>query len=146
MRLWSLHPKYLDPQGLVALWRESLLAQKVLSGATRGYKNHPQLNRFRETSDPLASLGYYLSAVAEEATRRGYKFDATKILKKSSRVAKIPVTRGQLQFEGQHLFKKLKARNPQRLKALLKIKRIQPHPSFRPTPGKIHDWERSIAP
>jgi hypothetical protein len=36
MRLWTLHPKYLDARGLVALWREALLAQKVLRGATRG--------------------------------------------------------------------------------------------------------------
>jgi hypothetical protein len=43
MRLWSLHPQYLDPQGLVALWREALLAQAVLRGKTRGYKHHPQL-------------------------------------------------------------------------------------------------------
>ena len=27
MRLWSLHPKHLDPQGLVARWREGLLAR-----------------------------------------------------------------------------------------------------------------------
>jgi len=30
MRLWTIHPKYLDRQGLLALWREALLAQKVL--------------------------------------------------------------------------------------------------------------------
>lgn len=38
MRLWTLHPKYLDPKGLVALWRETLLAQRVLAGRTRGYR------------------------------------------------------------------------------------------------------------
>lgn len=43
MRLWSLHPQYLDAKGLVALWREGLLAQAVLAGQTRGYKRHPQL-------------------------------------------------------------------------------------------------------
>ena len=41
MRLWTLHPQYLDPRGLVALWREALLAQKVLLGRTRGYRAHP---------------------------------------------------------------------------------------------------------
>ncbi len=34
MRLWTLHPKYLDPRGLVALWREALFAQAVLRGWT----------------------------------------------------------------------------------------------------------------
>ncbi len=48
MRLWSLHPKYLDRQGLLAVWREGLLAQKVLQGKTKGYKNHPQLKRFQQ--------------------------------------------------------------------------------------------------
>jgi hypothetical protein len=32
MRLWSLHPEYLDANGLVALWREALLAQAFLQG------------------------------------------------------------------------------------------------------------------
>ena len=36
MRLWSLHPRYLDAKGLVALWREGLLAQAVLKGQTKG--------------------------------------------------------------------------------------------------------------
>ncbi|WP_368086417.1 pyrimidine dimer DNA glycosylase/endonuclease V [Nitrosomonas sp. Nm34] len=26
MRLWSIHPKYLDAKGLLALWREGLQA------------------------------------------------------------------------------------------------------------------------
>jgi len=47
VRIWSLHPKYLDRQGLTACWREALLAQAVLNGATRGYTRHPQLVRFR---------------------------------------------------------------------------------------------------
>jgi hypothetical protein len=37
MRLWTLHPRYLDSQGLVALWREGLLAQAVLRNRTRGF-------------------------------------------------------------------------------------------------------------
>ena len=37
MRLWTIHPRYLDSRGLVALWRESLLARAVLRSQTRGY-------------------------------------------------------------------------------------------------------------
>ncbi len=40
MRLWSLHPKYLDVKGLVRAWREGLLARKALGGETKGYRNH----------------------------------------------------------------------------------------------------------
>ena len=27
MRIWTLHPEYLDGRGLTALWRETLLAR-----------------------------------------------------------------------------------------------------------------------
>ncbi|MFZ2406304.1 MAG: pyrimidine dimer DNA glycosylase/endonuclease V [Methylobacter sp.] len=46
--------------GLLALWREALLAQKVLRGESRGYRHHPQLARFRELVDPrLSKLAHY---------------------------------------------------------------------------------------
>ena len=79
MRLWSLHPKYLDPQGLVALWREALLARAVLQGKTKGYKHHPQLRRFQESPSPRRYIAAYLKEVHAEATRRGYRFDGKKI-------------------------------------------------------------------
>jgi hypothetical protein len=67
VRLWSLHPRYLDAAGLTAAWREALLAQKVLAGATRGYRRHPQLERFRPGS-ALAAGG---SAAAVGVPPRG---------------------------------------------------------------------------
>lgn len=79
MRLWSLHPKYLDPQGLVALWREALLAKAVIRGETRGYTHHPQLQRFTEHPHPRLAINAYLAAVHVEATQRGYRFDRSKI-------------------------------------------------------------------
>ena len=78
MRVWSLHPRYLDPVGLVALWRETLLARKVLLGQTRGYRHHPQLRRFQAQADPVAAIDAYLQAVHGEALARGYRFDAGK--------------------------------------------------------------------
>src|SRR5690349_14781927 len=105
MRLWTLHPRYLDPKGLVAAWREALLAQKVLCGATKGYHNHPQLLRFRATVDPGSAISTFLHGLAAEATRRGYKFNATKIAKPNNR-RKIPETRGQLVYEWKHLKRK----------------------------------------
>src|SRR4051812_6530953 len=107
MRLWSIHPKFLDCKGLVALWREGLLAQKVLAGKTKGYKNHPQLIRFREQSNPLSSIGTYLQSVAFEADKRGYRFDHSKILKTSKKISKIPVSKGQMKYESEHLERKL---------------------------------------
>lgn len=143
MRLWSLHPSLLDAQGLVALWREGLLAQKVLLGQTKGYRFHPQLDRFRSTKNPVAAIGAYLRAVADEAEARGYRFDASKIAKPRRRIASIPVTRGQLEFERQHLQRKLRARDPSRLR-LLQSAALQPHPLLRVIPGAIEPWEKPV--
>jgi pyrimidine dimer DNA glycosylase len=141
MRLWTLHPKYLDPRGLVALWREALLAQKVLRGATRGYKHHPQLFRFAGTKDPPAALAAYLKAVHREAVRRGYKFDASKIGRPHFR-GRLPETRGQLLYEWRHLKRKLKRRDPRRLPELAAVRMPAPHPLFRIVPGVIRPWEK----
>jgi hypothetical protein len=114
MRLWTLHPKYLDARGLVALWREALLAQPILRGATRGYKHHPQLQHFSESAHPPAALAAYLAAVHEEAVRRGYRFDASKIGARRIR-GKMTETRGQLLFEWRHLKRKLKRRDMKKI-------------------------------
>jgi hypothetical protein len=140
MRLWTLHPKYLDARGLVALWREALLAQKVLRGATRGYKHHPQLLRFAGQPDPSAALAAYLKAVHDEAVARDYKFDARKIGRRKSR-GKIKETRGQLIYEWRHLKRKLKRRDPERLRGLGAAKIPAPHPLFKIVSGKVRDWE-----
>lgn len=142
MRLWSLHPLYLDSQGLVALWREGLLAQKVLDGKTKGYKNHPQLIRFKEHVDPMAAIAVYLKEVYTEASRRAFRFDLNKIPIVKKRLSPIMVTKGQLDFETQHLFKKLQKRAPHQYKTVCQIDRLQPHPLFNITSGKIAAWEK----
>ena len=111
MRLWSLHPRYLDAKGLLAAWREALLAQKVLEGKTRGYRNHPQLSRFRVCSDPLLMIGLFLSEIADEASRRGYSFDRTKIVRCGLPSPPIPVTDGQARYELELLRSKLERRD-----------------------------------
>lgn len=142
MRLWSIHPKYLDRQGLLAGWREGLLAQKVLAGKTKGYKNHPQLIRFRALRDPMLGIGSYLYHIAQEATQREYEFDFSKIIKKTeSKRPLLAVTRGQLKFESIHLLKKVKKRNPHLYPDLVKNKSFQPHPIFKVIAGDIEDWE-----
>jgi len=142
MRLWSIHPKYLDPKGLVALWREALLAQKVLAGQTRGYTHHPQLIRFKENPHPEKIIALYLNAVCDEADQRGYQFDRKKINSRPRIGTQLTVTRGQIQFENDHLFRKLENRHPEFYEKLSKVKRIQPHPLFRIIPGERAFWER----
>ena len=140
MRIWSLHPQYLDSKGLVALWRESLLAQKVLQGQTQGYTNHPQLIRFKQEDEPLAFVGSYLEEVYEEASRRGYRFNEKKIVAKRTS-CKIFVTSGQLEYEWRHLTLKLKKRAPSIHKKHLLVKNIQCHPLFELKRGDIEPWE-----
>jgi hypothetical protein len=139
MRLWSLHPSTLDRMGLVAVWREGLLAQKVLLGQTKGYRFHPQLNRFRTSKNPTAAIGAYLWAVLDEAKIRGYNFDASKIATRRLPFS-IPVTRGQLDFERQHLMKKLRIRDQVRFR-ILGATIARPHPMLRVVAGGLEPWE-----
>lgn len=140
MRLWTLHPCYLDSRGLVALWREALLAQAVLGGQTRGYTRHPQLRRFRDAPSPMAAIAAYLHAVQAEATLRGYRFNATKIVSDQS-APPIVATRGQLKYEWEHLVAKLRVRDSSWLEQFITLSVPEPHPIFQLVPGPVAEWE-----
>ena len=142
MRLWSLHPRYLDPQGLVALWREALLARAVLRGKTRGYRNHPQLARFRAHRSPRAAISAYLGAVHDEAVQRGYSFDARKIGSQRE-VLKIAVTRGQLDYEWEHLLRKLAKRSPAHYRRWRELRTPECHPLLHRCSGEVEVWEKT---
>lgn len=88
-----MHPQHLDRIGLVACWREALLAQAVLAGNTRGYQRHPQLTRFRATPEPLAAIGAYLEGIVDEADARGYHFDREKVLSRTNTTKSTNQTR-----------------------------------------------------
>ena len=142
MRLLTLHPKYLDPQGLVALWREALLARAVLRDETRGYKHHPQLERFKAHASPRLAINAYLAAVHAEATSRGYAFDRGKIGPLRP-VAPIPATMGQVDHEWQHLLRKLELRSPVLFIRWRDLGTPGCHPLFHPVPGPVASWERA---
>lgn len=141
MRLWSLHPKYLDPHGLVALWREALLAQAVLRGETRGYRNHPQLDRFKNQRAPLAAISLYLKGIYMEAKERGYAFDKSKI-KQVRKAVSLTVTTGQLEYECKHLLAKLKVRSPAFYQKWRNMEVPEAHPMFNVRAGDVELWER----
>jgi hypothetical protein len=141
MRLWTVHPKYLDRQGLLAAWREALLAQKVLAGGTSGYRHHPQLVRFRAQADPLAVIATFLAGLAEEAGERGYRFDFGKIPARRFE-GRIPETSGQLLYEWDRLKVKLRQRSPGIARRLRSVTRPDPHPLFRIVGGGVRAWER----
>jgi hypothetical protein len=146
MRIWSIHPKYLDAKGLVAVWRETLLAKHVLAGKTKGYKHHPQLIRFKGSGDPIGHINRYLAAIHAEAVVRGYNFDRKKIGRRIS-ARRLTVTRGQMEYERMHLMRKLKERDPKRYGQFLKEKKFDPHPLFKVVNGGVAEWEiaRSVS-
>jgi hypothetical protein len=141
MRIWSLHPKYLDVKGLVALWREALLAKHVLEGKTTGYRRHPQLTRFRNAKNPLEAINCYLSEVYKEAKRRNYNFNREKI-NWSFKKSRLTVTAGQMEFERQHLLSKLKTRDHDRFSELEPAAQFDCHPVFGIIDGAVEDWEK----
>ncbi len=142
MRLWTLHPKYLDAVGLVALWREALLARAVLRGLTRGYRHHPQLERFRAHPLPRSAINAYLENVHAESERRGYDFDASKVGPVRA-PARIVVTSGQLEHEWRHLMAKLRARSPSDYRRWKGLRDPEAHPVFRIVAGPIESWEKT---
>ena len=140
MRLWSIHPKYLDAKGLVALWRETLLAKNVLEGNTNGYRNHPQLLRFKSTDNSLDAINFYLEFIWEESKTRGYNFDKSKFIKVTD-INPINVNSGQVQHETKHLLNKLKHRDIEMYKKLKSTSQVAVHALFTIVEGGIENWE-----
>jgi len=143
MRIWSIHPKYLDWKGLGAQWREALLAQKVLKGETKGWRNHPQLNRFKDHPESMKAIGYYLKEIHVESQKRDYNYNFSKIFKPINQIEKIPINLGQIEYEHKILMKRLKTRSPKKHSDNLKIKDIIPHPLFSIREGPPESWEKS---
>lgn len=145
MRIWSIHPKYLDWKGLGALWRETLLAQAVLMGNTKGWKNHPQLDRFKYHPQPMKAIGFFLVVVFNEATSRGYNYNFNKIIRSVDFVESIDITEGQLIYEFKILMDRLEKRTPEKFLQNLKTGNNIPicHPIFNIIPGPPADWEKS---
>jgi hypothetical protein len=145
MRIWTLHPKYLDSQGLVALWREALLARAVLQGGTIGYRHHPQLIRFQSSPVPITAINAYLSYVLKEADFRGFSFNHQKVQPVST-VTMMDSTTGQLDFEWQHLMRKLSARSPSLYRQWCDVTAPESNPLFTINPGAVESWERLNMP
>ena len=153
MRLWSIHPDLLDRAALVAGWREGLLAQKVLRGLTKGYRSHPQLERFRTLPDPVAGIATWLHGLADAADARGYRFDRTRVVRLPG-IERLDLTDGQLALEWEHLRAKVGARDPAWLDRLDQHTPAEPagprgprpHPMFDLVPGPVAAWEHAPRP
>lgn len=160
MRLWSLSPQYLDSKGLVAVWREGLLALNVLREGKGAYYNHPQLERFKNVYNPYPCKNpeYYITAylywILIEGELREYKFNRAKLnLTDAWKTAisfgdfTMPITEGQLEYEWKHLQKKLHQRDYNKcrenvIECCSSGLHIKPHPLFRVIKGDVESWER----
>lgn len=141
MRLWSLHPKYLDTKWLLACWREWLLARNVLLWITKWYKNHPQLDRFKASIDPIKSIDAFLTQIYLEANNRWYSFDYKKLgLVNDEGI--INVNEWQVIFEFKHLLNKLQKRDKNNFIKYSKIKNIEVNPIFNIIEWNIEKWEK----
>ena len=147
LRLWSINPQYLDSKGLGGVWREGLLAQVVILGRTNGWKNHPQLIRFQNHKNPISAIGFYLLKLWEEAHKRGYNYDRSKIIKIAKKVKPIEVTKGQLLFEFSILKERLKRRSQVKFQEIQNLEKLEtypnPHPLFVVMEGGVAPWEKS---
>jgi len=147
LRLWSIHPRYLDSKGLGGAWREGLLAQMVLLGRTNSWKNHPQLIRFQNHKKPIYAIGFFLLKLWEEARKRGYNYNISKIIKLAKKVKPIEVTKGQILFEFNNLKERLKRRSQVKFKEIQNLEKLEiypkPHPLFIVIDGEVEPWEKS---
>ena len=143
MRIWSLHPSYLDWMGLGAQWREALLAQKVTDGKTKGWRNHPQLDRFKYHLKPMEAVGFYLKELHVESLKRSYNYNYSKIHYPDAVVDPINLSLGQLQYEFDLLQERLKKRTPKKYEENTRIRKLQAHPLFNIVPGLPEKWEKS---
>ena len=151
MRLWSLSPSYLDQQGLCGCWNEANLAQKVLLGKTKGYKNHPQLIRFKNTEKPISAIGEYLTTIWQEGVKRGYKFNSNLIEEFKGVTSKVlSVTDEQAYLEFVHLQMKLSTRNQDKwlenYRSFTSKEEVSVNPIFNKVKGSVESWERAEFP
>jgi hypothetical protein len=87
-------------------------------------------------------MAAFLTGIAEEAQRRGYHFDTSKISGRKP-LGQIEETKGQLLYEWAHLRAKLRTRAPEFYRCFRKVKTPDPHPLFRIIPGDIREWEKT---
>lgn len=117
MRVWSIHPAYLDTKGLVASWKEGIQGLNALrnprkpNGKWAMFAHHPQLIRFKRFENPELCLSEYLHFIADEADRRNYNFNRNLILPRlDENPYQIWITCGQLIYEWDFLSHKVTCR------------------------------------
>lgn len=152
MRLWSLHPSYLDKQALQVCWADALQAleyykqeRAYMKGITNDLSPYfyPCLDRFRMTGSPIAHITNYLHGLCDESERRNTPFGRAK-LPEFTPGLRLKVTDGQIAREEKLLLLQLNRRKQTQLwMDLFVAEYVQPHPLFEIVSGPVEPWETS---
>jgi hypothetical protein len=89
-------------------------------------------------------IGMFLLDIYDEASRRGYSFDRTKILRSDSCGQKISVGDGQVRYEFALLLSKLERRDRVKYAEISMTEDIRLNSVFTLGRGGIEPWERPI--
>ena len=139
-RIWSLHPKYLDGIEIFFLWRNCIMAKKILDGTEKVNRKFPHLARFESSSNPIGAINIYLSEVYKIASTHGKNFKLDKF-DDSFKDISLNVTKGQMEYEVELFKKKLRNRSSDTNALIFKIKIIEPNPLFKVVEGNKEAWD-----
>jgi hypothetical protein len=114
------------------------------AGDTRGWRNHPQLDRFKDHSETMDAIGFYPLKIREEASFRGHSYDGSKIRRPINRVALTSITTGQLLYEFSLLLERTRLRMPAWHEKLREVYDLpKAYPLFEVVEGDVGRWEVS---
>jgi hypothetical protein len=116
-------------------------------GKTKGWKNHPQLIRFKNHNAPIHAIGFYLFIIYNEGCKRGYSYNKSKMFKIVEKVSMINISKEQLAYEFEILKNRVRGRDHTKFLELLEFGKKEsypkPHPLFHVIDGKVALWEKS---
>lgn len=85
--------------------------------------------------------------IYEEARKRSYCYNKSKIVKAAEKVEPIKITKGQILYEFHILKERVKGRDPKKYKEVLELerkgRRPKSHPLFVVIEGEVEPWEKS---
>jgi hypothetical protein len=141
MRIWSIHPKYLDSKELLNLWNETIQAKNEFLTKFSGHFSNKQLERFLDLKNPLEAINSYMSSIYREAVKRDFSVDDSFMDWDFDDSIQIPVTAGQISHEISKLKSRLRERDEKKLQKLNGRTFLELHPIFYSVPGTIEEWE-----
>lgn len=155
MRLWTIHPKYLDGKRLTSQWKEGIqmmhiwkeIGENPEPAKRLGYVSHPQVRRLSNllvADSGLISLllHQHLTAVHEESVQRSYSFNKKLIddlAPDCKNAPKVYVTMGQVAYE----FALMATKNNEWSQKVAIDPYMLCNPIFQVVSGSIESWEKT---